>query len=286
MIRNLMCHILPRHDGQKWRRTVDHLLRRWHVFNGRKVVAIAVDECCDTCADVREAFGDKAAEIEFLEFVNNPDLREVHTFVPMLERIESIDPEEITFSCHAKGSTRPHDDAMSHPWADVMFGVCLDAMPLVECVLRDHSMCGAFRLFGRDNVDWIFAGTFYWFRHDKVFSRDWRNVPQIWTGTENWPCTLFRREEVKCLFMDNCQTPYDEAYWETTIFPAFRFWQDNLRRHGLSMTDYSPPSWFLQRHPNFRLPTGRDGYTTTPPVKRSWRRQPIFQRLASLFSTG
>ncbi len=286
MIRNLVCHIFPWSDGQQWRRSVDHLLSRWDVFSGKKIVAVAVSQCTDTVSHVVEAFGEHAGEIEFLEFVNNPDLREGHTLAPMLEKVESLDPNEITFYCHAKGSTRPHGDATSHLWRDVMFHVCLDDPRLAECGLQDKSICGAFRLFGSEGRDWIFAGSFYWFRHDAVFSRDWRNVPKIWTAVENWPCTMFRREESRCLFLDNCQTPYDENYWADVILPSFHQWQVNLRRLGLSMRDYSPPNWFVERHPNFRLTTGPDGFDTTVPAKRSWPRIPDFLHRALHFSTG
>lgn len=285
MIRNIICHILPRHDGQKWRRTVAHLLHRWHLFNGKKVIAVAVDQWCDSMADVKAAFGDMADEIEWLEFANNSDLREVATFVPLLERVASLDHDEMTFCCHGKGSTRPGEECLSHPWADLMFAACLDAMPLVDCALCDAAVCGAFRLYGRDNVDWIFAGTFYWIRHDRTFSRDWRNVPQIWTGTENWPCTIFRREESRCLFMDNSQTPYDEHFWESVIIPSFRYWRENLQRHGLFMTEPLMCDWLKRRLNLSPQATGPAGSAMTLQAKRNWPRLPTFRRLASLFST-
>lgn len=283
MRRNLICHIFPVRHGQ-WRRTVQHLLRRWDLFNGCKVIAVATDQSCDSVRDVQVAFGNHASEIEWLHFENNPALREVVSFASMLERVESIDQNEATFCCHAKGATRNGDCCLSHPWADVMFSVCLDVWSLVECALKDKPICGAFKLYGRDAVDWIFAGSFYWIRHDATFSRNWRDVPQIWTGTENWPCTVFRREESRCLFIDNSQTPYDQQFWETMIIPSFRFWRDNLQRSGLSMREPLMCDWLKKRLDLSPRPIGRDGSAMTRQEKRSLLRTPTFRKFVSLFS--
>lgn len=271
MIRNLHFCVLPRAHGQKWRKSVEHLKRRWHLFNGRKIVSIFRGTDCDPPDDVRGAFADDS--IEYLEFDNDPSLREVVSFVPMLERLESMRGDEITFCCHGKGATHGHDDSICHVWGDLMFSVCLDYQQLVECALQDKPICGAFRTRAGDvGVPWHFSGTFYWIRHDCTFSRNWRNIRRDWMGSESWPGVQFAFEESACLFLDNCNSLYDEDYWARNVFPSFHHWQESLRSCGLSTIPYSPPKWFLQRHPNFRPPNGTDGFGTTLREKRSWRR--------------
>lgn len=282
--RNLVCHILPRSRGQKWRATVEHLRRRMALFNGKRIIAVATDTDCDSAEDVKAAFGEHAASIEWLTFQNDPGLREVISFVPMLERVASLDPNEATFICHGKGSTHGHDDSVCHLWRDMMFETC-GAWPLVECALGDHAVCGAFRMFGAMAVDWHFSGTFYWIRHDKAFSRDWRRIRREWAGTEVWPGDQFLREESTCLFLDDVRNSlYDENFWEVTVLPALQIWKDRLRACGLSMTAYSPPTWFLQRHPNFLSQTGPAGSATTAPAKRSWLRIPTSLKRVFSFS--
>lgn len=286
MIRNLVSHILPKDNG-KWRRTVAHLRSRMELFNGKRVVSVATADDCDSPEEVRSAFGSDADSIEWLTFPNDCGLREVVSFVPMLERVASLNKNEITFVCHSKGATHGHDDSICHLWADLMFATCLDVPELVDCALQSAAICGSFRTgSGHLMVPWHFSGTFYWIRHDATFSRNWRNIRRHPFGTESWPGLQFAKEESACLFLDNCGSPYDESYWETSVLPAYRYWQERLRACGLVTTPYSPPSWFLERHPNFRDATGPAGSATTAPAKKNWRRIGTCLRRAVNFSRG
>lgn len=246
--RNLACHILPRSAGHQWRRTVEHLNRRWSLFNGRKIVAIALDDDCDPAADVRRAFDDQS--IEFLEFQNDPRLGESLTFVPSLEPLQSLRADEFTFRCHAKGSTWARDESISHLWADVMFSTCLDCPELIDAALEEHALCGSMRIWERPSGYWIYAGSFYWLRHDRVFSRNWRNIPWNWMGAEDWPGANFSIEETACLFLDQCgDVPYDHAYWQLVVLPALRYWEQRVEATGLEVKPYGVPEWFGRMHP-------------------------------------
>jgi hypothetical protein len=232
-----------------------------------------MDHDCDTLADVQAAFGDTAANIEWLTFQNDPALREVVSFVPMLERVANLDPNEMTFVCHAKGATHGHDDSVCHCWLDVMAAACLDSPELIECALEDAAICGAFRTrSGHLNVPWHFSGTFYWLRHDRAFARNWRNIHRHYCGTESWPGLQFGWEESKCLFLDHPQSLYDEHYWYNTVFPSYRHWQANLRSCGLTTTRVSAPEWLTRRVVPSPIPNGRDGFATTPLANGKLRR--------------
>src|SRR5579872_2701600 len=240
MIRNLICHIYPRRCG-KWRRTVKHLLARWQQFDGRKIVTVATDDCCDPAETViaafLDAFGRGAAhEIEWIVKENDPTLQEVASFFPMLGRV--IDEPGITLYCHAKGATHEANNAASHKWCDAMAAACLDYPQLVDCALSRANVCGAFRSFGLWDYpgyhNWHFAGTWFWFNNSRAIELDWRNVNQDFMGVEAWP-GIFPKDESRCLFYDNANTAhlYDNEFWKYSIAPAIRHWRNSLAKCGL-----------------------------------------------------
>jgi hypothetical protein len=233
MTRNLICHIYPRRCG-KWRRTVAHLLDRWSQFDGRKIITIACDRCCDPASDVQRCFMEHWGTCEFIVRQNQPGLQEVPSFLPMMERV--IGEPGITFYCHAKGSTHEDDDAASHKWCDAMADACLSYPALVDrCFERGANICGAFRSHGLWSFpgyhNWHFAGTWFWFRNSRAAELDWRNVHQNFMGIEAWP-GIFPLEESACLFFDNANTAhlYSPDYWKTNITPALKWWHGKLAK--------------------------------------------------------
>ncbi|HEY3969455.1 MAG TPA: hypothetical protein VGM05_33185 [Planctomycetaceae bacterium] len=231
MIRNLICHVYPRTAGQKWRRTAAHLIRRRELFTGRRILTVALDNTTDPIEDVRQTFAPLDAE-----FIVSPnaELGETATFFPALDRIESNSPDEITFRCHSKGCTHAGDHEMSHPWADVMFAANLDYPELIDCLLSDAAICGAFRKFESwpfpDSHAWHYQGSFYWFRHDRTFSRNWRWLMPTFYGIEAWP-GVFPREASACTFFDQVAVNlYAAAHWSSLVAPRFREWCCGMER--------------------------------------------------------
>lgn len=231
MIRNLLCHVYARREGQKWRRTVAHLLQRRGLFNGRRILTVATDETTDTTETVREAFAPLEAEI--IEF-HNCGLQETVTFLSGMDMLASARPNEMTLRCHSKGCTHP-DGAASHLWADVMWATCCDFPQLIDCLLQDRAICGPFRSFGLwpfpEMHAWHFAGSFYWIRHDRTFNRDWRRLmPTLW-AVEGWP-GIFPREESACLFHDGdgaaTQHLYSPQFWRANLVPEFEGWRERM----------------------------------------------------------
>ncbi len=235
MIRNLICHVYPRRTGQQWRRTVEHLLRRRELFGGRRIITIATDETTDTVQTVRSALAD--FEAEFLEF-RNCALQETSTFLPAMDLIANTNHDEITFRCHAKGSTHSSDDAASHIWADAMFETCLDYPELVDCMLEKLAIVGPFRSHGLwpfpGHHGWHYAGSMFWVRHDRTFSRDWRQLMPTFFGVEAWP-GIFPIEESGCLFGDHADTQhlYSPEFWRHNITPSLQLWRESLNKCGL-----------------------------------------------------
>lgn len=229
--RNFMMHVWPVKDFGAWQWNMDQVLQRAHLFNGRRVIAIAVSDATDSAEVVKEYMRDFTDE--FIVVPNDSRLREVVTFVPMLERMETLDANTITFACHAKCVRHrigiDDDGSTVFDWTRAMYETCLDRMPLVETQLITKAMTGSFKRYGqfttRGNHRWHYSGTFYWFRNRDVYQRNWRHVDRKFFGTESWPGHMFRPEETGCLFMDGVDDLYVKDYWMKTIKPALEQWE-------------------------------------------------------------
>lgn len=229
--RNVMMHIWPVKKTGVWQWNCDQLLKRAELFNGKRVVAIVYDSQSDKPEAVKKYLSDFTDD--FVVMPNNPALREVVTFVPMLERLESTDPNEVTFCCHSKAVK--HAIPVGNPgttlfkWTEAMYETCLDHWDHIRELLTTKAMAGSFRRYGQfktpRNHQWHYSGTFYWFRHVDVFQRNWRYLDKKFFGTESWPGHMFRPEETACIFMDMAEDLYQIPYWASTVTPALEQWR-------------------------------------------------------------
>jgi hypothetical protein len=224
LIRNFQMHIWPSRNGA-WQWNCDQVMERASLFNGRRIVSIATDKDSCSAGEVREYLKDFTTD--FLEFSNDPSIREVVSFVPMLERQQSLDSNQVTFSCHSK-IARHHvdehtEDSTLYRWTSVMYETCLDHWDLVKEQLATKAMTGAFKRYGMfdtfNNHQWHYSGTFYWFRNRDVFNRDWRTVDQFFFGTESYPGLMFHPDDTGCLFADYSDDLYSLEYWNEEIQP-------------------------------------------------------------------
>lgn len=196
--RNLLYHIYPRDGNGVWQWNVDRLLKSISVFNGKRYAAVVVDNSTKHAPDVKKALQDHFDHVMFI--TNSPRLREVVTFVPLWQKVLSNTTGHITAYMHAKGVT--HDnDAHINTWVNMSYDTMLGDIPFVESLLRTHALAGPFKQHGGANrYHWIYSGTFFWARNDEVAKRDWKQVEQVWIGSEIWPGGHFRREEAACIF--------------------------------------------------------------------------------------
>lgn len=236
MIRNFQMHIYPVRNSL-WKWNCDEVLRRASLFTGKRIVAIATDAKTDSAWEVKEYLKDFTDT--FIEVTNDPKQREVLTFIPMLEMIESL--EGVTFCCHSKGvrDQQPADRNQAiRLWTQAMYDTCLDYWPVVESILSQKAMAGSFRRFGQfrtpGNNRWHYSGTFYWFRNRDVFLGNWRHVDEGFYGTESWPGLMFTGEQTGCIFLDDAKDMYDIKYWNT-ITPALNQWK---AAHKHNLTNY------------------------------------------------
>lgn len=255
MIRNLIVHCYPRKSGM-WRRAVRHLMagNRWSQFNGKRIVTVAIDDCCDDPWMVAQEFGhDANMDIEFIERDNDKKLQEVASFSPMMEIVESNRHDEFTTYIHCKGCTQPENHG-SHGWLDFMATANLDYPELVRCCFESGAnLVGAFRSHGLWDYpgyhSWHFAGTWFTFRHSRIFGEtNWRNIHQDFMGVEAWP-GIVPVEESRCLFFDNANTGhlYSPEFQKEIIRPAMNYWKRSLKKQGLRPLCENPPDYDYDR---------------------------------------
>lgn len=229
MKKHLLMHVWPRvtpHDT--WRITLGEVKRRWGLFDGRKTVAVAGSHDAASVREVRD-FLPRDPALEVFGVPNDPALREVATFVPLMETVR--DQEGATFYCHGKGSTH-HATSICQEWGRTMCEVLLDHPAMIDRALERHDLAGCFRQarrFGMRPDNWHFSGTFFWFRNDSVFRSGlaWHDVDPLWFGTESWPGKMYSQRHAACAFLDWCGDLYSEEYWSRVVRPSLERWRQS-----------------------------------------------------------
>ncbi len=220
-IRNLIYHVCPLTANDLWRKNIAQLQRRLDVFNGRKIIAIATGtECCKAMV-VRESLKDTGCE--FLELPNDRELREVATFLPLLISVADPDPRQATFYAHTKGNSTDGSVEGSMYWRNAMYHHLLDRVDDCMEELETHACCGTHKMIwglrgqgapypsGLNHGGWMLAGTFFWFRNDRVFNHHrWRHVPADRYGAEAWLSGLFHWSEAASVYQ----------LWDEYEYPA------------------------------------------------------------------
>lgn len=260
-MRHLLYHIWPkRAASETWKLNLDHLKRRWALFTGKKVIAVAT--CDDSCSveDVQEYM--RGYECEWQHIRNNPSMREVASFLPLFESVEGL--PGYTFYAQGKGVTKPiNNETTVHEWASAMYEINLDYWPLVQDALQLSPIVGAFKKcvlgFHDSRSDWHYSGSFFWFKNAELFRRmprlpnilghqyygrrytDWRTIEPVWFGIESFPSMLFNRSEAGCLFhhRDGAFNLYNRSYWDEVLKELAIWKQENIqsRSSTLLLTD-------------------------------------------------
>jgi hypothetical protein len=226
--RHLIYHIYPAKCGDVWRRNLDWLLEYIDLFNGRRIVAIAVDKDSHSAEAVEDHLAGEV--LEFMVYHNSRHVGEMVSFLPLLAQVETDDPNVVTFRAHAKGVSRVcKDRGKPHilTWTEMLYRANLTDWSLVKSHLEAVAMTGACRMlhqFDKHAKHPTYSGSFYWFRNCYVFSRDWCRVDNPRWGCESWPGKLFSVEETRCLLNDDTGSMYSEKYWKGTVEPAYRKW--------------------------------------------------------------
>lgn len=235
--RNLLYHVWPVAGNGTWRRNVQLLLKRFGMFNGRRVVAIVTDDRSDSDDDVRRAFA--GHDVEFIVMPNVPKMREMQTWNALWDRVAGDDPNAITFYAHAKGVTHPvGGHATAHDWAGLLWEACVDYLPLAEEQLTRFPIAGCFkkivtRAFQESASAWHYSGTFFWVRQKHITAERLALAEPFWAGNEAWPGVAFHRDDGGCLFFEKRQQfdLYKRPFWDSVIAPSWEAWKKANAQH-------------------------------------------------------
>lgn len=236
-IRNLLYHIYP--VKGRWQRHIDKIAPRLPLINGKRVAAIVTDEWTDTpnvLIDVLSSLGFKIAAIT----PNQSSLREVVSLHALLSSVESLDPEEATLYCHAKGVRYTDPCHPAHLWADILYETCLDYWETVGRLLQRYPLVGPF-LRTSDNSShphksWMYFGSFWWFRNKDLFSKPaWGDCDAEWFGNETYNAKHFKYEEAACLFHGGTAKQmqlYSPNYLRKIVLPDLERFREAERRRN------------------------------------------------------
>jgi hypothetical protein len=231
---NLIYHVYPNTANDVWLRNVRQLRRRMGIFNGRKIVAVATGPGLADLDQVRQAID--WPEVEYLAVPNDPEIGEVASFSKLLAAVRTKDPCEASFYGHTKGSANGrHDPRAIETWRNAMYATLLDAPDQVKDALRRFACVGCLKKVHPNTcafpsmvpwAHWHFCGTYFWFRHDRVFGdARWSCVPYDYWGAEMWLGGFLDAAEACSLYQPRPETDigwtaYESKFWgrETGAF--------------------------------------------------------------------
>lgn len=215
--RNLIYHVTPLPG---WRWNVEQLLKRIAMFNGKRIVAVAVssDPAFESPEEVRKEFRGARCELAFFE--NDRELRETRTFLPLLDLVYSPNnPGEFTFYGHTKGVTHAGEGTTEEAikrWTRMLYHFNLDRWDIAQDLFsRAYRCVGAFKRYGKfscfpEESTWHYTGTFFWFSNFHLAQHAaWRNVPQTRYGTEAYLSTLWSSIDAGCIYADDVKSMYN-----------------------------------------------------------------------------
>lgn len=238
MKRNLIYHVCPLRDNDLWERNVEQLLRRIEIFDGTINIAVSVDARTHDVEEVRRRFRGRGLDVNWLRAKNDKRLREVATFLPLLERVAGR-RGEATFYAHTKGNSTAQSVQGSVYWRNTMYHKLLDGWERCVELLGEYAAVGCNKIIwkkdqrcpypsGLGHGNWMFAGTFFWFCNDAVFSKNWQHVPRDRYGAEAWLSGMFGPEEAKSVFQP----------WPESRYPAPDPYNPELyARNGMAIED-------------------------------------------------
>ena len=202
--RNLIYHIWPKSGSSVWRWNVEQLLKRIEQFDGVRSIGVVTSPDSDSLEDVQAAFAGHRID-NWIQFANDPKRGETVTFTKLLETLPTDDNSR-TFYGHAKGVSHGENENV-RSWAAMMYEVCLDNTEYVSASLDQYPVTGPFKntreYAGQMVHGWHYSGTFFWFKNRELFSRNWRDVPPDYYGSEKYLGNLFTQAEAGCLFGDH-----------------------------------------------------------------------------------
>lgn len=199
--RNLIYHVCPLVTNNIWYCNLLILKSYLNIFNGKKVIAIGTGDRMAEPSRIKEVLDDGA--IDYIECPNDLLRHEMVSFPSLLDKVYSLDADEITFYGHAKGVSHPNNQWVKD-WTKAMYDWNLGRLDLVEQSMKSYPCYGIYQRKVRPPhfpiySDWHYAGTFFWFNNWRLFSHhDWREVDNQKWGIEGYLSRFFESQEARC----------------------------------------------------------------------------------------
>lgn len=207
---NIIWFVYPRKaTSDIWESQQAEIAKSIHKFDGHKFCAIATDETTDESL-VRRDIWDEVVVIP-----NDQRMREVPGWLAGMHAMSSR--PGVTVWLHGKGAVRGAAELHLQRWWEIGYRSLLD-VDSVRKHLEFHAITGVFRRHDYTpnlGINWHYSGTFYAFRNDKVFQRDWLiPFPEVsgWYA-EAWPALAFSKEQSGCLAYDGVGDLYQSKSW-------------------------------------------------------------------------
>ena len=223
-IRHLLFFFCPKVE-EPTRYHLNQLKQSVGQFNGRKI-------CC-VAKGARTLEKEIQPELESLfdeifYVTNTTQFTEAMGFIPLLERIESTDPNECFTYAHSKGMRSRNlgnDPSISadavRNWTQALYeNTVRNWEPTREALEAGYAMAGSFKWDQRhfpSKYGWHYSGTFYTVRSAALYSKpDWRNVDKLdpWSA-ERYPGIHFLPQQGFNLHGPNIMPPslYRDEAW-------------------------------------------------------------------------
>ena len=193
MIRNLVyyCYFENTEINEFTKFNISLLKNYLHVFNGQRIIKIALDDTSKDNSHLLNLFPN--CDVEIVQ--NNKETRESEYFIESIKQIKNLD--SITFFGHNKGAKKQENHAyeiMKH-WVCSMYFFNLENSFLseIESKLKtDKTFSGILRITTACPPwvpsDWHYSGTFFWFNTKKLTSiKGWDNFEKGRLSSESYP---------------------------------------------------------------------------------------------------
>lgn len=229
--RHLLYHLYPiKTSKDAWQYNLDQLKKRWDLFTGKKVIAVALDDNSEPFSAIKEYMN--GYDCEWVQVINTPKLREVKSFYQLFSQVDGL--PGYTFYGHGKGVFRELEKVKG--WVSSLYEVMLDYWPLVESLLEKNPVVGMYKrsvagAFGDGTSAWHYSGSFAWYDNAALFSRNWKVIEQLWYGVESYPSMVFSDSEAGCLFhhIDKQLNMYQPHNWGLVERELVQWREDNRR---------------------------------------------------------
>lgn len=255
-VRHMIYHIWPTKRSESWRRNVTELRKRIEMFNGLRIVGIAVDGDTATPEEVKAEFS--GCRVDHWVIVDNDKkLGEGATFHKMMNLLPR-DENNITWYGHAKGTKYTEgQDGVVPRWTDMLYRTTLDHYSEVKKSLTQFPITGSMKRYGDFNKPntwrWHYSGTFFWFRNADVFARpQWVRLVPFYGCVECWPSCVFKASEAGFLFGNDVGLLYHEQEI-AGLEEQLKTWPPDERPSTNGVTD----RWFFEEEYRRQISSGK-----------------------------